>query len=440
MKNNIHEKIKEICSKQDIYFWSLKSQFEKRAEQYFIFGKPESERYGETQKHNLYLWVINEDKNGKFIGNSQVSFSENAGESEIKDKIEKAIVAAKLVKNPFFNIPKEKYQYQNFENIDKSIKDSPSNAIKNLSKVIAEKSSKFNDVKLSTTELFVSSIEEKFSNCAGNEYEFSKTKILLEGVFLAGQNLETESFFTKQSVFIEDLELEKILENQAVYAKDNMVATTLKTGKYNVVFGLEALDSFFDFYYTHANAKAVFNKFSLLKLNEKINSVEDSKNNSQPLTIKVDPFVKGGLYSAISDQFGIPLKPYTLIENNVVKNYICELAYSQYLNIPYTGPATNFIISGGNQTIDDLTKEDNTILLLRFSAFSPKAITGDFSSEIRLGYITKNGKKIPIKGGSVSGNIRNLINTLKLTKNITKSGNYIGPDGIYLENVDIAGI
>lgn len=440
MKNNIHDKIKQICNKQDIYFWSLKSQFEKRAEQYFIFGKPECERYGETQRYNLYIWVINEDKNGKFIGNSNVSFSENASESEIKDRIEKAIIAAKLIKNPFYNIPKEKFQYPNFENVDKSIKDNPSNAIKNLSTIISEKSEKFNDVRLSTTELFVSSIEENFSSCYGNEYTFNRTKILLEGVFLAGQNLETESFFTKQSVFIDDLELEKILENQAIYAKDNMVATTLKTGKYNVVFGLEALDSFFDFYYTHANAKAVFNKFSLLKLNENINLNNNNNISSQPLTIKVDPFVKGGLYSSISDQFGIPLKSYTLIENNIVKNFICELPYSQYLNIPYTGPATNFIINGGNDTIEDLTKDDDTVLLLRFSAFSPKAITGDFSSEIRLGYITKNGKKVPIKGGSVSGNIRNLIHTLKMTKNITKSHNYIGPDGIYLEGVDIAGI
>lgn len=436
MKKDIHSKIIDYCKTKELYFWTLKSSIEKRAENYFIFGKPESSRFGVTERHSLLIWVINEDKDVKFIGNSVVTISENSDDFEIKDKIDKAIVAAKLVKNPFFEIPKEKYNYPNFSNSDIKIKNDPAKAIDELGKIISEKASKFSDIKLSTTEIFLSSIDEKFTSSSGNEYSFDKTKILVEGVFLAGKNFETESFFTKQAVFIDDLDIENMLENQAKYAKDNIEATALKTGKYNVVFGLEALDSFFDFYFTHANARAVFNRFSLLNLDKSISE----KDAGQKLTIKVDPFVKGGLFSNISDNYGIPLKPFTVVEKNIVKNFICELPYSKYLNIPYTGPDSNFIIEGGDKSLDDLTKEEDTVLLLRFSAFSPKAITGDFSSEIRLGYITKNGKKIPIKGGSVSGNIRNLIHTIKLTNNITKSGNYIGPDGIYLEGVDIAGI
>lgn len=435
MKSSIHNKITEYCKKQDFYFWACKSSYEKRAEKYFIFGNPESERFGVYEQHNVFIWLINKDGNDKYIGFATASLSENSDENEIKDKIDKARLAATLVKNPFFEIPKEKHTYPAFSNSDPLIKEDPVKALSKLSNIIKENSTKFTDVKLSTTELFVSYIEEEYTNANSNHYNSDKTKILIEGVFLAGKNLENESFFTKQSVFIDDLNLEDILVNQAKYAKDSIDAIQLKTGKYNVVFSLEALDSFFDFYKTHANARAVFNRFSLLKLDEPITD----KSFQQALNIKVDPLLKGALFSATADIYGIPLKPYKLIENNVLKNYISELSYSQYLNIPYTGPATNFIIDGGNETLDQLTSKENTVLLLRFSAFSPKDITGDFSSEIRLGYITRNGKKIPIKGGSVSGNIRNLIGTLKLSKSITKTQNYIGPDGIYLEGVDIAG-
>ncbi len=435
MKNSIHDKIVEYCKKKDIYFWSCKSSLEKRAESYFIFGKSESNRYGEIESHLVNLWTITEKDGNKFIGNSSVSISENSDDKEIADKIDNTIIAANLIKNPFYEIPKDKFIYNNFSNVDPLIKESPLKAIEKLSSKIIDKSKKFDDIRLSTTELFVSHIEENFTNSSGNKYSFEKTKIMLEGVFLAGNNLETESFFTKNSVFIDDLDLDNFLDTQAKYARDVKIAQTLKTGKYNVVFSNEALDSFFDFYYTHANAMAVYNKFSLLKPNEAI-----SKNLSkQNFTLKVDPFIKGGIYSNIADEYGIPLKQFTVIENGILKNFISTLPYSKYLNIPYTGPSTNFILEKGDEDLEKLTSNDNTILLLRFSAFSPKAITGDFSSEIRLGYITKNGKKIPIKGGSVSGNIRNLISSLKLSNKIVKIDNYIGPDGIYLEGVDIAG-
>jgi len=435
MKNSIHDKIVEYCNNKDIYFWSCKSSYEKRAENYFIFGQPESNRYGEFEKHTVYIWIINKDNDKKYIGNATVSISENSDDNEIEDKIDKAILAASLVKNPFFEIPKEKFDYSSFSNEDSLIKENPIKAIQKLSSIVIDKSKKFNDVKLSTTEIFVSHISENFTNSSGNKFSYCKTKILLEGVFLTGNNLETESFFTKQSVFIDDLDLDNLLETQAQYARDSVNAQTLKTGKYNVVFSNEALSSFFDFYFTHADAMAVFNRFSLLKQGEKISE----KLGEQNFTLKVDPFVKGGIYSNISDEYGIPLKPFTVIENNILKQYIASLSYSQYLNIKYTGPATNFVIEKGNKSLAQLTSTEGTILLLRFSAFSPKSITGDFSSEIRLGYITKNGKKIPIKGGSVSGNIRNLIQSLKLSDNIVKIDNYVGPDGIYLEGVDIAG-
>lgn len=436
MKNSFHQKVIDILKKQNIYFWSVKSIFEKRAESYFIFGQPENQRYGETEKHTIFLWVINEDNNGKFIGNSTATISEKSSDQEIEKTIKDAIISAKLVKNPFFEIPQKKYQYPSFSNTDIEIKNDPSSVCYKLSSQIKDLSLKFTDVKLSTTELFVSYIEEKLTTSAENSYEFDHTKLMIEGVFLAGKNLETESFFTDQAVFIDDLKVEQILKDQARYAKDSIDAKPLSTGKYNVVFSLEALEDFFSFFYTHSNAMAVYNRFSLLKLDQPIAETLPKS----PLTIKVDPQVKGGIYSAISDQYGIPLAPFTVIEKNRMNKYIAQLQYSQYLNIPYTGPATNFVIEKGDRSIEELTSKEGTVHLLRFSAFSPKDITGDFSSEIRLGYIAKNGKKIPIKGGSVSGNIRNLIHTMKLTNKIIKSGSYIGPDGIYLEGVDIAGL
>lgn len=434
--NEIHKIIEKILSSKDLYFWSVKTIKENRAENYFIFGQTESRRQVNTVKYNISIFVMNKLNDLQTIGDSSGILPENCTEGQIEEMIDKLIVSAKLVNNPFYEIKNEKFQYNKFNNCDAKIYEDPYSVCDELSNIISSAAKSIKNAKLSTTELFISRIFEYYSNSFGNSYSFDRTKIMLEGVFLAGPDYSSESYFLNQAVFLDELDLEKTLEKHAKYANDCIDAETLSTGKYKVIFSEEALEEFFSFYMAHANARAVYNKFSLLKLGETISS----KNPVTPLTIKSDPFVPGGISSRLADSYGIPLKPFTIIENNKMVQYISDLQYSQYLKIPYTGPLTNFVISPGNRDLNEIMDEENIVLLLRFSAFSPKEITGDFSSEIRLGYINKNGKRIPIKGGSVSGNIRNLIDTLELSSNVVKKGSYMGPDAIVLDNVDISGV
>ena len=66
-------------------------------------------------------------------------------------------------------------------------------------------------------------------------------------------------------------------------------------------------------------------------------------------------------------------------------------------------------------------------------------MTGDFSSEIRSAYLFKNGKHISLKGGSFSGNLRKLMKSLQLSKEMIYYNTYYGPKAVVLEGVDIAG-
>jgi len=439
MENNINETqkiIEKILSDKDLYFWSVKTIEENRAENYFIFGQTESKRQINIVKYKISIFILNKLNELQTIGDSSGILPENCTVEQIQNMIDKLIVSARLVNNPFYEIKNEKFHYNKFNNCDSSIYENPYIVCDELSNKISSLAKSINNAKLSTTELFTSRISEHYSNSSSNRYSFDKTKIMLEGVFLAGPDDSSESYFLDQATFLDELDLEQTLKKHAKYANDSINAATLPTGKYKVIFSEEALEEFFNFYLTHASALAVYNKFSLLKLGEPI----ILKNPKTPLTIKSDPFIPGGASSRVADDYGIPLKPFSIIENNKMVQYISDLQYSQYLNLPYTGPLTNYVINPGTRSIEEIVKEENIVLLLRFSAFSPKEITGDFSSEIRLGYITKNGKQIPIKGGSVSGNIRNLIDTLELSSNIVKKGSYIGPDAIVLDNVDISGV
>jgi len=78
--------------------------------------------------------------------------------------------------------------------------------------------------------------------------------------------------------------------------------------------------------------------------------------------------------------------------------------------------------------------------LLRFSTFLPNRVTGDFSGEIRTGYrMHPDGAVHPIRGGAVSGNVREAFQHAFFSKELVQREGYCGPAGIYLKNVKIGG-
>lgn len=85
------------------------------------------------------------------------------------------------------------------------------------------------------------------------------------------------------------------------------------------------------------------------------------------------------------------------------------------------------------------------ILVDHFSWLTPDGTTGDFSSEVRVGYYIENGELTkPIKGGLVAGNILDMIKNISGVSNqsvITSGGSVLAGICPYIrfENVQVAG-
>jgi PmbA protein len=77
--------------------------------------------------------------------------------------------------------------------------------------------------------------------------------------------------------------------------------------------------------------------------------------------------------------------------------------------------------------------------LKRFSTFEPNPITGAFSGEIRTGYFWKNGRKRPIKGGSVSGTMQEAFKAAFFSREMIQRESYLGPEAVRVDNLDISG-
>ncbi|HLO13442.1 MAG TPA: metallopeptidase TldD-related protein, partial [Anaerolineales bacterium] len=80
------------------------------------------------------------------------------------------------------------------------------------------------------------------------------------------------------------------------------------------------------------------------------------------------------------------------------------------------------------------------IEIIQFSWFNPNTITGDFATEIRLGYLVENGMRKPFRGGQLVGNYLDALADVRWSAEAGFFGNYLGPHTARFNNLQIAGL
>ena len=71
--------------------------------------------------------------------------------------------------------------------------------------------------------------------------------------------------------------------------------------------------------------------------------------------------------------------------------------------------------------------------------FQVDTMTGDIAGEIRLAYLHENGNHIPVSGGSISGNMRDFLGTMRMSRESAQYNSLRIPAVTRLQGVNIAG-
>ncbi|AEH07200.1 TldD/PmbA family protein [Methanothermococcus okinawensis] len=202
--------------------------------------------------------------------------------------------------------------------------------------------------------------------------------------------------------------------------------------KGNIVLNTKALNSLLGYTLIPSfNAENVQRKRSVLtgKIGEKIFG--------DNINIIDDGTLNNALYSAKVDGEGTPTKRTILVEDGVLKNYLYDIKRANieegkestgngmrgYSSLPSVS-ASNFIIEPVEK-IDDF--DEYLCINNLIGAHTSNPITGDFSVEIRNSYIVKNGEKIPVKKGMLSGNIFEIFKDAIPLDNVEQRGKLISP-------------
>ncbi len=427
----MRERITSQLKKEKLDFWKLEELETERSNIYFEKDEEESHLSG---KRKDYLVTVYK-KSGDFLGESAVTIKEG---DDINRKIKEAITAARLIKNPYY-VPFEKFRKH--PSLQKA-KNLPS--YEELKKKVKEacKETEKPDAKINAFEVFTKKSRVTVTTSIGQELSESRNSAYAECVITAkGRRGEMEYLPMRSESVLEQINLRDFVRKNHKIARDIANSSPPKNFRGSVVLTGDALGEFFinspveNPAVIHSSARIKYMNISRF---EKGKQFEKSIKGDR-ITIKSNPLIKKGLRSSAFDQNLVPAQEIVLIEEGIFKNFFASKKYADYLGIKPTGPLGNIEVETGDTASKEFLKDGN-IEIVSFSWFSPNSYSGDFTAEIRLGYVIKNGKKIPFKGGMWVGNYFKVLADCRLAKERWCKSGYYGPKAIRFDNSFISGL
>lgn len=405
------------------------------SELFFIKQNLDMNRGKKVQHIKITIYKDFEKDNVKYRGSSTLFIYPTMTTDEIKNALDEAIIGAGFVMNRYYPLVKPSDLQQ--PRIDSNLSEKQlSEWLPYISKALF-KADVYEKGGINSAELFLRKINNRIINSNGIDIEFNKYNGQLE--FITNwENNEEEIELYKEINFADynpeglTAEVNKMLELSRERAEARPTpalvnCTVLLTG--------EPVKEFLKYYYQQTNARQVYEQISTGKINE---SVQGERIKGDKLTIKLDPFLKGSTASTPYDKDGYPLKAITIIRDGIIKNFWGDSRYSCYLGIEPTGNIKNIIVEPGKESVNNF-KIEPYLELLVFSDFQMDVLTGDFTGEIRLGRYFDGKETVPVTGGSISGNVKDVQEELFLSKESQNINNFKGPRTIKIQGINVAG-
>ena len=208
-------------------------------------------------------------------------------------------------------------------------------------------------------------------------------------------------------------------------------ATTVKTGKYDVIFDRRRVRSLLGAYSSIFSGKAALQGLSLLK------GKEGELIASEKLTLVDDPFYAENPAKFAFDAEGVPTKEKTLIERGVLKTLLYDLTNARKAGVESTGNAARgyadpvsvapycLRIEAGEETREEMiARMGDGLYVTEMKGLhaGANAVTGDFSIE-SAGFLVEGGKLThPVHSFTVAGNFFELLKAVDGVANNVEMG------------------
>lgn len=424
-----------LLDMKNIDGWKINETITEASELFFIKKELDMNRGKNVHKIDVTVYKNFEENGNKFKGSSRTRITPSMDKEEIKNLLNETSFAATFVKNQYYPLVKP----TDFTPKALSSKFSEGSLSKWLPGLVEGIFLKDNHEKggLNSCELFLNKTSVRIVNSEGVDVSFAKYNGDLE--FITNWTEGGEEIELYKNISFSDYNpdaISKEIDNMLVLSREKAIAVPTPSLKdITVLLSGEPVKEFFSYYYAQSNARSVYENTSTAKIDK---NIQGEKILGDTVTMVLDPLMTNSSRSTSYDNDGYPLNKVTIFEKGVLKRYWGDNRYCSYLDIEPTGNIENILVEGGSKSLEKL-KEEPYIELLAFSDFQMNSLTGDFAGEIRLGRYYDGKKVIPVTGGSISGNVKDVQRKMFLSKELQQVNNFIGPKTIQLFNINIAG-
>lgn len=426
MKNRIELLKKLLGENKEVSDYKINFVGTESSELFFVGKKLETARATDVCD---ILVTVYKDHDGK-KGESAFSVYESMTEADLKEKIVAAVTRAKLVSNEPYDIVSGKIAQR----------DVPSNFSdyepKELAALIAkavQKADLLVSGAINALEIFVYRHETKVLNSKGVDVTEIKYDAMIEAIPTWNENGESVELYEayRFTEFDEAEIIAEINEKMREVRDRRHAAKPAEKIEADVVLNMQEAGELFSELAGDLNYASVYSHLNLHKLGEDLQHGDGDK-----ITITMKGEMKGSDYSAAFDSDGFELADKTIVENGKVAGYYGMNRFAAYLGEKPTGNLRCVGVNAGTLSDDELEKT-TYLECISLSGLQLDLYNDYIGGEIRLAYLHKDGKTIPVTGISMSGRLSNVLSSIRLSDKVKVRRNYGGPYKVLLKGMEI---
>ena len=363
------------------------------------------------------------------LGSAAAPVPADADEAEMKRIVSGLCQDAAYVRNPFYTLNKpEKIaatETAGQESVDlKTISGDFLRTVSALPETDTED--------LNSCEIFVSELRKRFLNSEGIDVTVTCPSSMVEAVVNArrdGHEIELYRMF--ESGTCDGEQLTRNLTETMRYGRDRLATEpTPALGKADLILSKDAACAVYEYFIYRLSAGMVYRGVSDWKTGDTVAPAE--------MTLRTAAFLPNSSENGAYDSEGARIRDVTLIDGGKAVRYWGNRQFSQYLGLEDSFIANNFTVSGGTASAEEL-RQDDWLEVVEFSDFQVDDVTGDIAGEIRLGYLHRNGKTVPVSGGSVSGSMNELVKGMRFSRELRQYDTLLIPSVTRLNGATVTG-
>jgi len=394
---------------------------------FYVKGRLETVRCTDTCDKVVTVYV---DHDG-FKGDSQFFVYPSTTEGDLKALIEKAADKALLLNNQMYTLPEnETGEFEVESNFSAC-------TLPDLAKEIADAVFAANTVEnadLNSVEVFVN----RHTGTVCNSRGIHKTQVWYDAMVEAipTYNGESESVELYQQYNFSRFDTETVKQEiaeklQEVKARASAVKpdfqldcpVILNKQELGELFGSISRDLNYATVYAHAG---LFHKGDAIQENP----------TGDKITITMAGSLPGNIRSAHFDGDGMTLKDTTIVEDGKAVAYYGANRFGQYLGEAPTGNLRCIQVAPGSACPKCLSAAPY-LEVLSMSGLQVDFFNDYIGGEIRLAYYCDGGKLLPVTGISITGSLKQVLSSIRLSTETAVDNGYTGPAKAILQDMKI---